>query len=124
MLAITRFWLEVRRNSALPPSACSSRAISRRPVRCRTASAATVQRTIDDAPRRDAQGDVLQVVAGIDPAEAVAVVVETERARRPQGKAGAPFHFVLEPVQAAVVDGVLEARALAHRAVADGRAAR
>ena len=104
----------VRRQAELAASRLVARcAISRRPLRCGAAVA------VPDAAGVDAQRQVPAAVIALDPAEAVAVVDERERPRRREREAGAAFDLGLEPVQAAVVDGVLQARALAHVAVAE-----
>src|SRR5690606_30851174 len=76
-------------------------------------------RTVGDAPGRQRQGQVPAPVLALDPAEAVAVVVEMEGTRGFEAEAGALFHLRDDGVQAVVVDGVLEARVLAFDAVAE-----
>ena len=71
-----------------------------------------------DAARQQPQRQVPAAVVAFNPAEAVAAVVEGEGPRRREREAGAAFHLLREPIQPAVVDRVLQARALAHGAVA------
>ena len=105
---MTRFWFGVRRNSPVVDAGD-------------LAQAAEMLRVfaVDDATRRDAQGQVPAPVLAFDPAEAIAVVVEREGARGLQREPGAPLHFGLEPVEPAIVDGVFQACALALGAIAE-----
>ena len=112
--AMTRFWFGVSRNSARSPARCSNCAISRRPVEVRALPSRSQMRP---ATMRSVRCQ--RPSSPCDPAEAVAVVDEGERPRRGEGEPGAAFDFGLEPVQAAIVDRVLQARALAHDAVAE-----
>ena len=75
---------------------------------------------IADAAGDDTQGQLpATVVLILDPAETIAVVIEDETARWCERETGAPFDLGLEPRQAAVVDGVLQARVLACAAIAE-----
>ncbi len=74
---------------------------------------------VPDAARQQAQRQVPAAVLAFDPAEAVAVVIETKGARRRQRESGAPLHLGFEPAEPAIVDGVFQPRTLAHHAVAE-----
>src|SRR5690606_3295000 len=69
------------------------------------------------AAGRHEQRQVPAPVAGLLPAEAVAAAGELVRLRRREREAEPPVQLVLEPVEAAVVDRVLEPRVLAIGAV-------
>ena len=77
-----------------------------------------IQRAAGDAAGGNAQGEVPAAVVGLDPAEAVALRLEAERARRRDGEAGAALHLGHEPGQAVALDRVLELGVLAVAAVA------
>ncbi len=74
---------------------------------------------IGHAAGGNVQGEMPAAVFAFHPTIAVTAVVEQERAGRGQREAGAAFDFGLEPVETAVVDGVLQPPALAHFAVAE-----
>jgi len=77
------------------------------------------RRRVGDAPGFDAQGQVPAAVVAFDPAEPVARRLELERPRGFERKTLAPRDLADKPVEAAVVDRVLEARMLAVGAVAE-----
>ena len=106
--AMVRFWFGVRRKSPR----CTF-AISRRPVSC---FARSVSR---DATGLDAQRQVPAAVETLDPAEAVALLRELERPRRFEREALAARDLGDEPGEPAILDRVLEPRALAHGTVAE-----
>ena len=70
-------------------------------------------------PGLDAQREVPAAIVTAQPAEAVALGGELERARRLERESQALEQFGLEPVHAAIGDGVLEARVFAIGAIAE-----
>ena len=74
---------------------------------------------VRDSPSLDAHCQVPVAVLAAHPAEAIAAVLEVERARRGETKAEALLDFSLEPVDAMRFDRVFESRMLAHNAVAE-----
>src|SRR5918995_6744921 len=81
--------------------------------------AEAVERAVDDAASGDAQRQMRVAIVAIGPAEAITVVDEVERTRRRERKPGAPFDFVFEPFEPAIIDGVFQPCALAHFAIAE-----
>ena len=106
-LAMMRFWLAV----TTKPPGCTS-AISRSAVRKRPAG------HILDAAVLDEERQVPLLVGALLPADDVAGRRELERARLAELVAEAPLDLGAEGVEPAVLDRVLEARALAVLAVA------
>jgi hypothetical protein len=106
--AIVRFWFGVSRKSPRWIFAISRRPVSRAPKSVspmRPASMRSVRCPV--------------AVVAFDPAEAVALLRELERSRRLEFEPLALRELGNEPVEAAIVDRVLESRALAHGAVAE-----
>ena len=74
---------------------------------------------VGDAAVLDEQRQVAVAVLVVDPAVAVAVVVERKRPRLAKRVAEPVFDFAAKPVQAAILDRVLESRVSAVNAVAE-----
>ena len=74
---------------------------------------------VGDAAVFDEQRQVAVAVLVVDPAVAVAVVVEVKRPRLAKRVAEPVFDFAAKPVQAAILDRVLESRVSAVNAVAE-----
>src|SRR5690606_33676407 len=73
--------------------------------------------SIGDAAGRNEQRQMLPPVLTVDPAKPVTGLSKLERARWLERKAEPPLELLLDPVDAQVVDRVLEPRVAAVRAV-------